>query len=315
MEKHIKNQKNNSILYHFYKKICNLLLLVVPNTISPVFISFIGFLSVLISSIVVTNFKEKITILNCSIICSLSLLLYQFMRIMSQLQVTRIDVNDNLIFDMFCRTFDSVVVGLIIYNFLDLTKITGKYYEISVLLYVIIFTNFYLDEWQSMNTDMVHFEMTFDSTELLAILQVLYIVIGTYNHILQNIIIIEILIIIVITGTIYNIFCIISYTIKNYKKGIYNLSASFVVILFCYCSIGYLLYRGTEIHILSLMIPLKIAFLNLVWCDICDTRYEIFYVAMIFILNIIPGCFSIIISLILYFNLLNIYYDKLCEKM
>lgn len=161
---------DGSIVDRYIRKLCTLILTLIPLTLSPNIITLFGTSLVIMSSIVLHLYTSVYTVL----LCALCLFLYQLADVLDGMQGRRVNMYTNPTTEIFDHGCDSITTSLTTMNVCTAVGVTSPF--VRLLFFLLPATMFYLPTWEHVHTKVMQFRAgPGNPTEALLLVEAFYV--------------------------------------------------------------------------------------------------------------------------------------------
>jgi hypothetical protein len=313
MEDNIRNYnysgRDLSMLSSMYNKMGIALLVLIRDSVSPNVITIAGASGVAVSFALVLLFKRNIPHPALCIICFFLLFFYQMMDILDGQQAKRVGMYHNPTTELFDHGFDSLTTMLVLYNLLSLAAVLESNYKLSLLIFVLAFSNFYLSTWEHTVTGVMTFKNIVSSpTDTIVITKLLFIVLAFYPGLFHNRFIVILSISLVTVASVINFFDIAIRRIAKWNVLIIPLFLPWLQLLVANT-------YALPLTIPLLVLPMLIAILTLIWVEITKVRYNLPLLLVVYAIGLLAPVWGTLLSGFVYAGLFIAYTSKMCRVL
>jgi hypothetical protein len=313
MEDNIKNYtysgRDHSMLSSMYNKLGRYFLVLIHDSVSPNVITIAGASGIAVSFALVLLFKRDIPHQALCITCFCFLFFYQMMDILDGQQAKRVGMYHNPTTELFDHGFDALSTMLVLYNLLSLAGVLESNYKLSLLMFVLAFSNFYLTTWEHTVTGVMTFKNVVSSpTDTILITKLLFIVLAFYPGLFHIRFVAVFSVVLIAVASVINFFDIAVRRIDKWNVLIIPLFLPWLQLLIAN------VYE-LPLTIPLLVLPMLIAILMLIWVEITKVRYNLLLMLGVYFIGLLGPVWGMLISGLVYAGLFVAYTNKMCRVL
>jgi hypothetical protein len=281
----------------------------IPVSVSPNIITLAGASGIAGSTALVIFFRHTIPHSALCLVCLAFVFVYQVMDILDGQQARRVGMYHNPTTELFDHGFDAITTMLVLYNLLSLSGLLESNYRISLLMFVLAFSNFYLTTWEHAVTGVMTFKNIVSSpTDSIFITKVLFAVLAVYPGILHSSLVEHAIIALVMAATFINFFDIAVRRIAWWDLRIIPLCLPWLQLMLA-------MKYDVGITVPLLVLPMLIAILMLIWVEITRVKYNLLLLLGIYLVGLLSPFAGILLGVVVYAVLFTGYTSKMCRVL